>query len=664
MKYTCKDTFFCLGLIFLVIVHFSGCGNKINQPENIDYATSEWIDAWLHHPVLGDPSFDTFERSLNNPIHQGSYPLEWPVNGFLFKDPVSAHWFLFIGNYSRRYAMGPDKAMICTVYQSKDKGLNWQYLGPVFTDGPFYFKGDSMPASYAPDVSIVYDEERYHMAYDWATDDADWNTIRLLGKSGIGYAWSEKPEGPYHRTKEPLIRNGEYYADTILQKYNRFYGLTLLRRANDWLLLSLIDAGNYFGWGLAGSTAEKAQGPYGDPIPIFHMEENQYHPPLMEYYPAFVHENWIYAPATSVALNRNFQIIHRVPIEKAMVPQAWEIYQHGSVWHSIDVPHESYGIWGQTITGFVDDNNRFNVMFPSKNSNDIGTINIATRLWNRPYRKHGFNMSGHRGPSMTLVKRFYKNFKLKTKFNSEGLITFFWAYNEPLGADKPKSEASIHRLSIPKEVGLEIGQDSLKLFVTNKQGHKNILASEKIWEKAPRELIIDNNLGDTLSVILDNKVIWKGITISRKGAIGVLVGQNSYLSVDRFLISGSPYMAILPMLYTEALLGAGQSLNDWQVKTSEQFRYNCGAVHKENGGRAKWNFHGKGFSIWAPKGPDFGKIVISVDGNHRGDIDLYAVSEVISRPVFTLDKLVSGFHAVVLEGTGGRLVIDSIDVLH
>jgi hypothetical protein len=165
-------------------------------------------------------------------------------------------------------------------------------------------------------------------------------------------------------------------------------------------------------------------------------------------------------------------------------------------------------------------------------------------------------------------------------------------------------------------------------------------------------------------VTLDEKVIWKGFTKSRKGAIGLLVGQNSYLSVDRFFIFGSPSTAVLPMLFTEALLGAGQSMNDWELRASEQFRYNVGVVHKENGGRAKWNFHGQGITIWAPKGPDFGKVGLSVDGNHRGDIDLYAKSEVESSPVYSIDTLVSGFHAVVLKGTSGRLVIDSIDIIH
>lgn len=49
---------------------------------DIDYAESRYVDVWLRHPVLGDPSFDAFERVPGNPIHTGALPYGWPVNGF------------------------------------------------------------------------------------------------------------------------------------------------------------------------------------------------------------------------------------------------------------------------------------------------------------------------------------------------------------------------------------------------------------------------------------------------------------------------------------------------------------------------------------------------------------------------------------------------------
>ena len=46
----------------------------------IEYAESRFVDAWLRHPVLGDPCFDSFERVPSNPVHTGDPPYGWPVN--------------------------------------------------------------------------------------------------------------------------------------------------------------------------------------------------------------------------------------------------------------------------------------------------------------------------------------------------------------------------------------------------------------------------------------------------------------------------------------------------------------------------------------------------------------------------------------------------------
>jgi hypothetical protein len=53
-----------------------------------DYALSQARTLWLHHPVLGDPSWDSFERESVLPLFQGSPPLEWLVKGFSFLDPI------------------------------------------------------------------------------------------------------------------------------------------------------------------------------------------------------------------------------------------------------------------------------------------------------------------------------------------------------------------------------------------------------------------------------------------------------------------------------------------------------------------------------------------------------------------------------------------------
>ncbi|HRZ38215.1 MAG TPA: hypothetical protein P5534_17870, partial [Candidatus Paceibacterota bacterium] len=50
------------------------------RPTSIDFAQAANADAWLRHPILGDPSFDSFRRAPGNPIVKGAAPFKWPVN--------------------------------------------------------------------------------------------------------------------------------------------------------------------------------------------------------------------------------------------------------------------------------------------------------------------------------------------------------------------------------------------------------------------------------------------------------------------------------------------------------------------------------------------------------------------------------------------------------
>ncbi len=65
-----------------------------------DHAESRHLETWLRHPVYGGPSFDSFTRATDNPIHTGAPPYGWPVNGFFFSDPDSSNWYVYIGDYA------------------------------------------------------------------------------------------------------------------------------------------------------------------------------------------------------------------------------------------------------------------------------------------------------------------------------------------------------------------------------------------------------------------------------------------------------------------------------------------------------------------------------------------------------------------------------------
>ena len=229
----------------------------------------------------------------------------------------------------------PARPSRCVLLRSTDRGQSWANLGVVLEGSKELF--DQGGAT--PDVSVVYADGRYHMVYDWV--EPDWSQL-----GGLAYAWAEKPEGPFHRAPQPITRNQEL--TPLLGKYQRTYAATLLRRKHDWMIVAMMDhAPN--SWALFGMTAPKPEGPYGERILLRNVEADGFHPPLLEFYPAFVHRGFVYAPATSVALNRNYNALFRAPLERAAEPGAWELVQNGSVWHAEDVENEAYGLVGADV---------------------------------------------------------------------------------------------------------------------------------------------------------------------------------------------------------------------------------------------------------------------------------------------------------------------------
>jgi hypothetical protein len=406
----------------------------------VDYADSRWVDLWLRHPVYGDPSFDSFEHVAGNPVFRGSPPLEWPVNGFFFQDPLSANWYLYIGDYPTGYwnprAPGGNVPARCIVLRSSDQGAHWEKLGAVLPEDPSLFDGDGKAAGLMPDVSVVYDAGRYHMVYDWATPKLD--------DFGIAYAWSERPEGPFHRAPQPIQRRSAQ--PLLLGRYNRPYAATILRRKHDWMILAMMDAPP-FSWAMYGMTAPAPEGPYTAPALLRHVEAGYYHPPLLEFFPAFQYDGWVYAPATSVALNRDFQVIFRAPQEQALKPDAWQIFRHGSAWHSEDLENEHAGIWGQTFSGWVDARGVLHAMFPSRDPQNRGTINLAERPWAQPLRPRGFRLAGHAGPAITCLRRSFGAFRMHAAFRLHGAARIFWGFTAPIGPNRPASDSTLGQVA-------------------------------------------------------------------------------------------------------------------------------------------------------------------------------------------------------------------------
>src|SRR5580765_8886197 len=100
------------------------------------------------------------------------------------------------------------------------------------------------------------------------------------------------------------------------------------RRKTDWLIIGMLD-NPPFGWAMFVMTAAFPEGPWTKPVLARHVESDYFHPSLMEGFPAFVHGGYLYAPATSVARNRDFQCLFKAPLEQAELPSAWSLDRAG-----------------------------------------------------------------------------------------------------------------------------------------------------------------------------------------------------------------------------------------------------------------------------------------------------------------------------------------------
>jgi hypothetical protein len=616
----------------------------------VDYADGANRDAWLRHPVLGDASFDSFTHAASNPIHRGSEPYKWPVNGFLFKDPKSGNWYCYVGHYAEGYKIVPGLRSMCTVFRSADQGKTWQELGPIFKDEPFSFKNESATADSAPDVCVIYADNRYHMVYDWSSANTTWENAAnppATANSGVGYAWSDTPEGPFIREQRPVATTRDQ--SPLIGKYRRLYASSIVRRQNDWLVLILTDSGPNFGWALLTTTAANPEGPYAPTQLLLHPEMDRFHPPLLEFFPAFTYDGKVYAPATSVAMNRNYQCVFTAPIEQATDPAAWALAQAGSVWHAEPVENEDHGIWGQTFSGFID-NGTFNVMFPSRDREGNGTINIASRPWAKPYGDRGFVLSGHRGPSIALLKRGGQMETIEAELDYTGTVTLLWDYAAPLGPDAPRSDSTLHPLMFTRHAGLQLNQDKWRLYKVGANGAAEDIASGACGTgKRAIRLAFS---GDSY-IEIDGVRAYTGPLPNGSGGIGLLADKHSWARVTRFNVTGGSTPVRYFWLHTEGLLCAAQNMANWQEqKDNPLFRFGMGAVSKSPDAAAKFNVDCSRFRIHAPKMPKMGSCEVMLDGKSVGTVDFSANEPVASAPVFDSGPIKAAQHAIMLKARG------------
>lgn len=620
------------------------------SPPVTDYADAAHVDDWLRHPVFGDPSFDSFRHDPANPVFRGSPPLDWPVNGFYFMDPVSKNHYLYVGDYPREYDYD-GIASHCILFRSSDAGKTWTKLpGWIVPEDPHSFDAGPSGPGHLPDVSVVYFEGRYHMVYDW--ERIGWS------EGGIAYAWADKPEGPFHRAPQPILRESDH--SNLAGRYSRPYAATLIRRRKDWLIVGMMDHAP-FGWAKFVITASKPEGPWSRPVLVRHVESDYFHPPLLEGYPAFTHGEYLYAPMTSVAMNRDFQCMLKAPIEQAELPSAWSLDRHGSLWHSEDRENEYYGIWGQTFGAAIDRSGTLHVLFPSRDRNGNGTINTAARQWSSPLRRN-FQMSGHTGRSFTLLRKTCGACTLTARFHLRGTARLLWDYAAPLGPDQPRSNATLHSLMLTRQAGLEMNPQGWRIVRVGDTGALSILASGVSKSRQDWTVILKRIAGN-MSVFIDGNVVWNGDASIKTAAFGWLLEPHTYLSVSEFSIAGAVRPVHRSYLFTEGWLDMAEDPARWTQVESPDFRFGHGAVSREPRAAAKWNVVGRRFTLYSPKGPQYGVIRVAIDGSPGAQVNLHAAKAERSSPVWSGVASSGDYHAITMTpSTPHPMPLDSLDV--
>jgi len=650
---------------FIVIFLFTGCGS-ISESAT-DYALVRMKDAWLHHPVLGDPSFDTFERYPGNPVQRGNSSLEWPVNGFYFSDPQSGNEYIYAGQYRRNYAISSDDPALdittgCIVFRSTDEGKTWEKRGSVFKDKNVVPEGETQPIIFAPDVSVVFHEGRYYLACDYLTAGFSWSGDKLR-HSGLAVATSDSPEGPFTILKKPAVPNSYFFDNPVFGKYNRCYACTLMKTGDQWVLLFMLDSGSSYSWALAAVSAPAPEGPWSEPVLIKCVEDAGYYPSLMEYFPAFQHNDTIYAPATSVGLNRNFQAIFSAPSDKVMMPGQWKLWREGSLWHSENLENEFAGIWGQTFSGFVSKSGIFKVMYPSQDPQKMGTINVASSRWNQLFRDTGFVFTGQYGPSYTTIPDFYKQSAIDALFSYYGTISLAINNLAPCGPNVPKADASLHPLMFTNQNRFQLSENKWCVLQISTGGKTDTIGHGNYSKRELTSLNISYQ-GDKTLFALDGRVVWNGeLKNQQSGRIGLYAMSHSGLKVKKFTVTGVQENGNSTWLFTEGLLNAGNDLKNWNIlEENPYFTYGIGAVSRTGGARVKWSFKGSGFDLYLPKMPESGVVQIMLNGQLLTETDLHADTPEKSKIVYSVRNLSQGNHALVVKGVKGRMAVDCLRV--
>ena len=333
------------------------------------------------------------------------------------------------------------------------------------------------------------------------------------------------------------------------------------------------------------------------------------------------------------------------------------MWQAGSVFHAEPNAWEAHGIWGQTFSGLVD-GGLFRVMYPSRNTEGVGTINLASRPWDQPYRQ-GFWISAPNGPSLALALRRFETFHLDMAFTARGDWRLIWNFQGPIGPDRSAADATISPQMWRNMAALSVKGDAWTLDSVDADGAGRELAKGSIppYDDCRVRLVQTET---AVEIDLNDARLCNMPLPATGGGIGLLAEKGAYLHVTRFELDAPGKPCPWYLLPLEGLLGAGQQVREWRPQEAG-FRYKTGYTATFEGARAKWSFRGSEVRLWSPRGPEFGEAEVFLDGKSMARVQLHADAPRDSEIVWRSGSLVPGPHALMVARVDGALPVDGVE---
>ena len=377
----------------------------------------------------------------------------------------------------------------------------------------------------------------------------------------------------------------------------------------------------------------------------------------MEFFPVELRGDKVLAHATSVARNRNYEVTFCADLEHSHRCNAWTMIEDGNVFHAHDHPDEYFGMWGQTLHGFVE-NGQYIVMYPSKDQRDYGTINIASRPLDKPH-SDGFTPTGHGSASVSPLKAAYKELALEAEFTCRGTVDIAFDYNGLLGPDRSRADSVADRLALANYSGVRICGTTCQL-ITVSDAAETVCRIFKTFDRPITAVKLIRTASGSVSVWANGELLCNDLSIPFQfGSPAIVVGEFSRIDCTQFCIDGEPLPYIWRWNAEDALLGAGQLMPSEEYAQPESlpsrdrwFRI-AGGFAGEGLIAAKWNLHGDEFTVQLQKHPGFGAAGIWVDGHFYNSLDLNGEGTL----EYTVTALRNGPHAIRVKPLKGKIAI-------